>query len=357
MPIQNQDLASVLLALRQAGGEGTTAQAVAGGAEKGITMGLDARKAAFEQRVREAGLLPVTPGLASTASAAGVDLTGKREVTQDLAANIATTNQNRTAAEATAKGNEATLAETTRKNLATEAETARQNRAGTASPKEIADALGISVDNPKTADIVKALTEAKLLEVKNAGKAGKAGANAVTADMALNTLSIIEKQLSGTTRGFAGYRDVIGGEGAFGGRMGTESRQQYNQNKQAFAVQIYRAITGDTRLSDQDVPRALGLLPKIDSDITMNGYVHPESQAVIDAKLATLRQALSRAKALQQSHPELFQLDENGHNVHAEAVLAAVGLGDTAQGAAAGGGIMDVPTDQLWQQLMTPQKR
>jgi len=306
MPIQPQSLEEVLAALRRVGGTGTAAQSVAAGGFKGMDMGAEARKAAFEKRLKEAGLISVTPQLTATAARAGIDLTGKPEVTQEMAG-----------ATARAAQDVSSLAETTRSNQATEAqrtaqlaETERANRAdesyknaGLITPREAEDALGMALSGKATPEKVKALRE--FIRQK-----GSAGTQEMATDSAMNTLNTMQKLLEKTWRGPGGVADVVGGEGVAGGRFGTKDRQTYNSMREAFSVQLYRAITRDTRLSDNDVKRALGMTPKIDADLlTWNGQRYPDSQAVIDQKMQILRTAIQRAQEIQKASPELFNYE------------------------------------------------
>ena len=70
------------------------------------------------------------------------------------------------------------------------------------------------------------------------------------------------------------------------GNIGGTNLRLYDQNRPATAVSLYRALTGDTRLSDADAKaRALPLLPSAG-----------EPKAVQQKKIAFLREGIQRRK-------------------------------------------------------------
>lgn len=88
---------------------------------------------------------------------------------------------------------------------------------------------------------------------------GKIGNQTIQNDEALSLVDDLESKLKGSS-GIGGGIKSIASKVTAGG-ISPELRI-YNQQKPAIAVKLYRAITGDTRLSDADAAaRALPLLP------------------------------------------------------------------------------------------------
>lgn len=137
---------------------------------------------------------------------------------------------------------------------------------------------------------------------KAKGKGGKIPVSLIN-DMNLienqsNQLDSIEKVLTKSAQGPKGFtRDLLSKVTL--GNIAPELRL-YDQNRPAVAVSIYRALTGDTRLSDSDAKaRALPLLP-----------VPGEPSEVHKNKIAFLRAGINRRKEVIKHVSEMAKAND-----------------------------------------------
>lgn len=121
---------------------------------------------------------------------------------------------------------------------------------------------------------------------------------ASTPDQQLRGLDYMEGLLNniGTdvpSIGTAAISKVLGGQR---GGFGSDAIKEYEDAKPGAAVGAYRAITGDTRLSDSDAQqRALPFMPSV--------YPVMDTATVRAGKLARLRRALQLSGAQRQTNP------------------------------------------------------
>lgn len=98
-----------------------------------------------------------------------------------------------------------------------------------------------------------------------------------------------------STAATAGASKALGGER---GGIGSNAIKEYEDAKPAAAVQFYRAITGDTRLSDNDArERALPFMPTV--------WPIPDTAEVRKGKMARLAAAVQLAEKQRAANPNL----------------------------------------------------
>ena len=127
-----------------------------------------------------------------------------------------------------------------------------------------------------------------------------------------NTLKKIPTDVS--TGMTAVTSNMLGGEREIGGqKIGSNDVQYYQSIAPGTAVGLYRALTGDTRLSDDDAKkRALPFLPRI--------YPTPDTPEVRQRKLDRLKIAIDLASQQKKQSPD-SPIDFNGLMGQAEATL------------------------------------
>lgn len=146
------------------------------------------------------------------------------------------------------------------------------------------------------------------MENKPAKTSGDQKGNLDNMDSLINGL---EKDLSGLS-GYSGMAKGLFGKLSQGNIEGTQTARIYDQKRPAIAVGLYRALTGDTRLSDADAAaRAYPLLPDTG-----------EPTNVQRSKIAFMKRKISERKTIlannggevQEAPLPIFAPEEQGAN-------------------------------------------